>query len=696
MSKKSFSNRACRTATLGLLGLSAAGLLASCNSHPVSFAQSEGAVAIVQDRSPDSAEAVDILWVIDNSGSMCQEQKAIRDNFTTFIDQIASQNIDFQIGVTTTDMSDNIDMVARPGYLQAMPQPVPGFTKGCSGDEDGPGEVNDEDFVDDDDPMNGYQPVRANIELAVSCTKNPEQWAHLLEVTDDEIGCALSFDISGPGDGENNDGCPDDATRYGIFPTTPTGQRPIYGTPPEESPYRQLGGGDMVLSASEYRNQETGQLDIEALKADFACMSLVGTGGSALEKGLAASVRAVSPKMTGGTVENPIEKGVDAPNHGLLREDANFALIFVTDENDCSDYGLFAGETAAPQAIAFTDEDGNPIESAVDNRTECGASVCAMWTNPALAESTPLIKTKLLADRLMANLAASKGVDAVNENAVVVTSIHGNYLQYGASYPTQSAIDEAISKQPEADQQTIREKIETMLANPNECTGRIRQAPYSAVDEKRACASPTLGTAFSGDRYESFLEKFPADRVLPAIPEDENAHMPGLICEGEDGIRVTLGKIGELIAGSVAQCIESPPHACNTDADCPAFGFGGEAGSCLQFGTGTQKYCDSGLQVRLYPGEGEDGHTFAELQNHEYCIPESIDSMWTPGGCVIDRQWYDMIPCASTTDAINLDWTAENPHEDLAGYKVELVYTLLPEGSDDGTTPAANNADVAP
>ena len=50
---------------------------------------------------------LDILWVIDNSGSMGDEQKALGDNFEAFIKEFVEKDIDFQMAVTTTDTSRN-------------------------------------------------------------------------------------------------------------------------------------------------------------------------------------------------------------------------------------------------------------------------------------------------------------------------------------------------------------------------------------------------------------------------------------------------------------------------------------------------------------------------------------------------------------------------------------------------------------
>lgn len=47
---------------------------------------------------------VDILWVVDNSPSMEAEQQRVADGFTEFISGISDTQIDFHIGVITTDM----------------------------------------------------------------------------------------------------------------------------------------------------------------------------------------------------------------------------------------------------------------------------------------------------------------------------------------------------------------------------------------------------------------------------------------------------------------------------------------------------------------------------------------------------------------------------------------------------------------
>ncbi len=47
---------------------------------------------------------VDILWIVDSSGSMREEQSYLGQNFSSFISRLALTNSDFQVGVTTTDV----------------------------------------------------------------------------------------------------------------------------------------------------------------------------------------------------------------------------------------------------------------------------------------------------------------------------------------------------------------------------------------------------------------------------------------------------------------------------------------------------------------------------------------------------------------------------------------------------------------
>jgi Cys-rich repeat protein len=50
---------------------------------------------------------VDVLWVVDNSGSMGEEQTALATNFSQFIGLAISLGVDFHVGVVTTEVNDS-------------------------------------------------------------------------------------------------------------------------------------------------------------------------------------------------------------------------------------------------------------------------------------------------------------------------------------------------------------------------------------------------------------------------------------------------------------------------------------------------------------------------------------------------------------------------------------------------------------
>ena len=49
---------------------------------------------------------VDVLWVVDNSGSMSEEQGQVVANFQDFINEFISLGLDYHMAVVTTDMDD--------------------------------------------------------------------------------------------------------------------------------------------------------------------------------------------------------------------------------------------------------------------------------------------------------------------------------------------------------------------------------------------------------------------------------------------------------------------------------------------------------------------------------------------------------------------------------------------------------------
>lgn len=98
----------------------------------------------------------------------------------------------------------------------------------------------------------------------------------------------------------------------------------------------------VITTSFDYDDPDRGKLigDPPVITRDDDYLNLfrdrvhVGTGGSDKEKGLEATAYALSATMTTGA------------NAGFLREDAFLLIVFVSDENDCSDDGALNNMSA--------------------------------------------------------------------------------------------------------------------------------------------------------------------------------------------------------------------------------------------------------------------------------------------------------------------------------------------------------------
>lgn len=58
-------------------------------------------------QTAEETKKLDIVWIIDNSGSMSDEQAALGSNFSAFINEFIDKNVDFKMAITTTDTSSS-------------------------------------------------------------------------------------------------------------------------------------------------------------------------------------------------------------------------------------------------------------------------------------------------------------------------------------------------------------------------------------------------------------------------------------------------------------------------------------------------------------------------------------------------------------------------------------------------------------
>lgn len=524
--------------------------------------------------APGEARQQDILWVIDNSGTMCEEQQAARREFDRFIEPLITQNIDFQIGVTTThmpgpDSSHSLEPVARAGHLQSTPQPVPSPFGSCVRDGGDPG-------VPDD----GFEKVRDALDAAIGCTADPAQWQQLADMSDTDIACHADASCG---------------TLEELFPPTDA--------------YRDL---PKILRASDYRSA-SGAIDRVALAEDFACISLVGQRGYPLEKGLGAAVEAVSPQMTGGSVESPTD--ASAPNHGLIRRNAEFGLVFITDENDCTHDGT------------------------LPELTVCASNICAIANNPNLVDS-PLVDPSLLAARLVGSLEATKD-RPMTDDEITVASIHGRWNRYGATqdYPSGPA------------------------PTLEDCEDG-QEPPDESLLGRRSCDT-SFGTAYSGDRYERFLDQFV--KTYPPRPEFDDQHRPGLICR-PDAVSNSLTSVGTTISARLGACLEADLLACaDQGAGCPTHRFSDAASACTT--VNGSAVCDSAIEVQLVVPD--DPNVVQTLLDTEYCVPGSVGADDLPTGCVVDPSKYTLAPC---NGGVTFDWVEADATDVIDGLEVRVRY----------------------
>lgn len=78
-------------------------------------------------------ERIDVLWVVDNSGSMLAEQRKLAENFPRFLEFYRDSGLDWQIGVISTDTTEPLEsgkLQGAAGYLwvdPSVPDPVSVF-----------------------------------------------------------------------------------------------------------------------------------------------------------------------------------------------------------------------------------------------------------------------------------------------------------------------------------------------------------------------------------------------------------------------------------------------------------------------------------------------------------------------------------------------------------------------------------------
>ena len=358
-----------KTFALGVLATAGLAMVSSCNDHPVIGFKTLVKVAQSDEIAVPDQPKIDMLWVVDNSGSMCQEQVNLARNFKTFADQLINLDADINLGVISTDARDE----AHAGKLQNSPATENNASceQPCNTDEhcgggclcgiphvrqcgvDGDCEANEACVTAPGGGISHCAALCSNVGPAHQPTSDKCGFevrpAQVLTCQANAAAgktvCALTA-CSGDADCNNGQGqrClpASDGLKYCRrfrAPRQPqsctpgiAGQCPLGG----DCEAQDDGTGkceavgecppptcDCPKNLPKVLNSTTTQ----NLERDFRCLATVGTKGDTFEKGLEAMRKALEPHMSG-------EGG---PNAGFLREDAYLAVAILSDENDCSD-----------------------------------------------------------------------------------------------------------------------------------------------------------------------------------------------------------------------------------------------------------------------------------------------------------------------------------------------------------------------
>jgi hypothetical protein len=97
--------------------------LAALACRPTTLAQQKSQTSQVDTFSQTALAQSDILWVVDDSGSMAREQDQLAASFPKFFSYLQGAQLDYRIGVTTTDV---LTLPANAGNLVGNPSVIVG------------------------------------------------------------------------------------------------------------------------------------------------------------------------------------------------------------------------------------------------------------------------------------------------------------------------------------------------------------------------------------------------------------------------------------------------------------------------------------------------------------------------------------------------------------------------------------------
>ncbi len=141
----------------------------------------------VDDFSVTPRTSIDLLLVVDNSGSMASEQAVLAESFDALGDGLIEANLDYHIGVITTDRADNGDLVGNPPFITNLtPDPSTAFRRNVTVGTTG--SYHERPLVTTLMAIDGGNPAK-NPDFF-----RPDTPRHVLFVTDEDAGSVVSVD----------------------------------------------------------------------------------------------------------------------------------------------------------------------------------------------------------------------------------------------------------------------------------------------------------------------------------------------------------------------------------------------------------------------------------------------------------------------------------------------------------------------
>jgi hypothetical protein len=399
------------------------------------------------DAAAQSAPApVDLLFVIDNSGSMAEEQKKLDDV------------LDNMVRTLTTGYLD--PNRAQSGYKTDF-APVQSLHIGV---------------VSSDMGLNGAPPQKSCGSLSFKPTER-------------DTFMATAFSNKPLGD----DGwllTSADVAVDGIWVAPTLGASPELRVPGDPACR-----GISFPAGERFVNFKAGVTNPNATALSFRCIAKLGKNGCGMEQQLESALKALTPPdspikfsasasdgiPTAGQGTAINSEGTSGPNRGFLRDDSFLAVVFVTDEEDCS---------SPDRSNAIFNPQDTSVSGEINVR--CGLTANRERLHPV--------------QRYIDGLRALK--PTAYQDRIIVAAIVGapTRLQLGTS---SGAVSGAAA-------------IQALLARPDMRFQVRRNGANTADEPVPTCVSPSgAGSAAPARRFLELAEAFGSNGVVTSICEDE-------------------------------------------------------------------------------------------------------------------------------------------------------------------------------